>query len=83
MTDQGGWYSIKTLDLYFRILYFNQQNALYEVCFMIHVLNIECKKMQIMNNIKFAVFWKYFVEIMTVLTDVSHGFPLSLCECSG
>ena len=35
MTDQGGYYSIKTLDLYFRILYFNQQNALYEVFFMI------------------------------------------------
>ena len=52
-------------------------------CFMIHVLNIECKKMQIMNNIKFTVFWKYFVEIMTLLTDVSHGFPLSPCECSG
>jgi len=39
--------------------------------------------MQIINNIKFAVFWKYFVEIMTLLSDISHDFPLSLCECRG
>jgi len=49
MTDQGGWYSIKTLDPYFRILYFNQQIALYEVCFVMLVLNRECQKLQIMN----------------------------------
>ena len=50
------------LDPYFRILYFNQQNARYEVCFMILVLNIEHKKMQIMNNTKFTVFWKYRIS---------------------
>jgi hypothetical protein len=60
MTDQGRWCSIKTLDPYFRTLYFDQQNVLYEVHFMILVLNIECQEMQIMNNIKFTVFWKYF-----------------------
>jgi hypothetical protein len=36
-----------------------------------------------MNNIKFTIFWKYFVRILTLLTDVSHGFPLSPHECSG